>query len=61
MLRRRLAVLWGALLGVAVLVSVTFAVTIGPADIRFDEVWASVFAHLGIGESPLTPLRDGIV
>jgi iron complex transport system permease protein len=59
--RRRLAVLWGALLGVAVVVSITVAVTIGPADIRFDEVWASVLAHLGIGESPLTPLRDGIV
>ncbi len=57
---RRPAV-WGVLLGIAVLVSITVAVTIGPADIRFDEVWASVFAHVGFGDSPLTPLRDGIV
>jgi iron complex transport system permease protein len=36
-------------------------VTIGPADIRFDEVWASIGSHLGFGQSPLTVLRDGIV
>ncbi len=39
----------------------TLAVTIGPADIRFDEVWASILSHLGIGANPLTDLRDGIV
>ncbi|MFM9877231.1 MAG: putative F420-0 ABC transporter permease subunit [Rhodoglobus sp.] len=41
--------------------SVTLAVTIGPADIRFDEVWASILSHLGVGVSPLPELRDGIV
>jgi iron complex transport system permease protein len=48
-------------LAVALIVSVTLAVTIGPADIRFDEVWASILSHLGFGTTPLTPLRDGIV
>ncbi|CQR60252.1 FecCD family ABC transporter permease [Streptomyces leeuwenhoekii] len=48
--------------GLAVLVlSVAVAVTIGPADISTAEVWASVAAHLGAGESGLAPLRDGIV
>ncbi|WP_405835672.1 FecCD family ABC transporter permease [Streptomyces sp. NBC_01518] len=46
---------------VALLVSVAFAVTIGPADISTADVWASVAAHLGGGESSLAPLRDGIV
>ncbi|MDW6059382.1 iron chelate uptake ABC transporter family permease subunit [Streptomyces sp. FXJ1.4098] len=45
----------------ALLMSVAVAVTIGPADISTDDVWASVAAHLGVGESTLTPLRDGIV
>lgn len=44
-----------------VVASVLVAVTIGPADIRVDEVWASIAAHLGFGDSPLSVLRDGIV
>lgn len=52
---------WGAGLGVALVLSITLAVTIGPAEIRFDEVWASIASHLGIGTSPLPVLRDGIV
>jgi iron complex transport system permease protein len=36
-------------------------VTVGPADITARDVWASVLHHLGVGESPLTVLRDGIV
>lgn len=51
----------GVALAVALVLSVTVAVTIGPADIRIDEVWASVLSHLGVGESPLTIVRDGIV
>lgn len=51
----------GAALAVALVLSVTVAVTIGPADIRIDEVWASVLSHLGVGESPLPIVRDGIV
>ncbi|MEU9456841.1 iron chelate uptake ABC transporter family permease subunit [Streptomyces sp. NPDC048277] len=45
----------------ALLVSIAVAVTIGPADISTGDVWASVAAHLGLGESTLAPLRDGIV
>lgn len=48
-------------LGAALIVSISLAVTIGPADIRFDEVWASIGSHLGLGVSPLPLLRDGIV
>lgn len=51
----------GIILGVALVLSITVAVTIGPADIRFDEVWASIASHLGVGSSPLSVLRDGIV
>ncbi len=51
----------GVALAVALVLSVTVAVTIGPADIRIDEVWASVLSHLGVGESPLPIVRDGIV
>lgn len=46
---------------VALLASIAVAVTIGPADISTGDVWASVAAHLGLGESKLAPLRDGIV
>lgn len=53
--------LWAAGLGLLLVASVTLAVTIGPADIRFDEVWASILSHLGVGVSPLPELRDGIV
>jgi len=41
--------------------SVVVAVTIGPAGLSPADVWASVLAHLGIGEPTLSPLRDGIV
>ncbi|WP_329370988.1 FecCD family ABC transporter permease [Streptomyces sp. NBC_01483] len=46
---------------VALLASVAVAVTIGPADISTGDVWASVAAHLGFGDSTLAPLRGGIV
>ena len=59
--RARLAWLWGIGLAVALVVSLIVAVTIGPADLTFGEVWASIGSHLGLGESPLTVLRDGIV
>lgn len=48
-------------LGVALVLSIVVAVTIGPADIQFGEVWASIASHLGFGDSPLSVLRDGIV
>jgi len=51
----------GVGLGVALVLSIVVAVTIGPADIQFGEVWATIGSHLGFGESPLSVLRDGIV
>jgi len=53
--------LWATGLSVALVASVIAAVTIGPAEIRADEVLASIWARLGVGESPLSLLRDGIV
>jgi iron complex transport system permease protein len=60
-LRRVPAPVWAAGLVVATIASITFAVTVGPADITARDVWASVLHHVGIGETPLTTLRDGIV
>lgn len=54
-------------LGVALLASVTLAVTVGPADIAPGHVWRAVGEHLaalvgaGPAEPSLGPLRDGIV
>lgn len=59
-MRRRLALLsLGGL--AALLASIAFAVTLGPAHISTGDVWTTVAAHLGLGDSGLTPLRDGIV
>lgn len=49
------------LLSTLLLGSIVFAVTIGPANISAGEVWTSILHHLGIGESSLSVLRDGIV
>ncbi|WP_442809310.1 FecCD family ABC transporter permease [Streptomyces sp. NBC_01218] len=52
--------LWGG--GVLLLLlSVAVAVTIGPARISVADVWSVVAAHLGLGTTELSPLRDGIV
>ena len=48
-------------LGVALVASLVFAVTLGPADIAPTDVWWTVLHHLGLGDSPLSALRDGIV
>jgi iron complex transport system permease protein len=48
-------------LSILVAVSIVAAVVIGPADLSPGEVWGSILSHLGIGDSPLSPLRDGIV
>jgi iron complex transport system permease protein len=60
-LRRIPAPLWAGVLVLATIASIVLAVTVGPADITARDVWASVLHHLGVGESPLTVLRDGIV
>jgi len=51
----------GIALGVLLVASVVLAVTIGPAGLAPSDVFASVLAHLGLGEPTLSPLRDGIV
>ena len=48
-------------LAAALVASIAAAVTFRPADIRFDEVSASIGSHLVLGVTPLSPLRDGIV
>ena len=50
-----------SVLAALLIASVIVAVTIGPADITAGEVWASVLHHLGLGATPLSELRDGIV
>lgn len=52
---------WALVLVTALVASVVLSVTLGPADISADEVWRSILARLGLGESALTPLREGIV
>lgn len=60
---RRRVPTWLAAGGLVVLlvVSGTLAITFGPAEISPLDVWASVAHHLGLGPTPLSTLRDGIV
>ncbi len=53
--------LWSIVLAAALVASITFAVTFGPAHITPTEVWGSILHHIGIGDSPLAALRDSIV
>ncbi|MFD1715804.1 putative F420-0 ABC transporter permease subunit [Amnibacterium flavum] len=57
----RISVGAGAIAAAVLVLSIGLAVTIGPADIRFGDVWSSIASHLGIGATPLSTLRDGIV
>ncbi|WP_017976559.1 FecCD family ABC transporter permease [Actinopolyspora halophila] len=53
-------VLW--LCGLALLcLSVAFTITIGPADIAVPNVWGVVADHLGLGDSGLSLIREGII
>ncbi len=52
---------WTVALIVALGLSIVVSVTLGPAQISASEVWGSILSHLGIGESSLTTLRDGII
>lgn len=52
---------WTVALIIALAFSVVVSVTLGPAQISASEVWGSILSHLGIGESSLTTLRDGII
>lgn len=60
-LKRGRSAVWTIVLAAALVASITFAVTFGPANITPLEVWGSILHHLGIGEPPLTALRDSIV
>lgn len=52
---------WALALSLIVVASVVISITLGPAQISADEVWGSILARIGIGESTLTTLRDGII
>lgn len=52
---------WMWVLTAALVASVVLAITFGPANITPVDVWSSVLHHLGLGASPLSELRDGIV
>lgn len=52
---------WAGILALALVASIVVTVTLGAADISPGDVWRSILARLGVGTSPLTPLRDGIV
>lgn len=54
------ALLWGGGLALLML-SVAVAITIGPAHIGVADVWAVLGEHVGLGDSGLSPIRDGIV
>jgi len=58
---RRRPLLLGLGLAAALVLSIVVSVTIGPANIGFADVWASIGSHLGLGANPLSLLRDGIV
>lgn len=51
----------GGVLAIALVLSISVAVTIGPADLSLGEVWGAIGAHLTGADSPLSVLRDGIV
>lgn len=59
--RRRHPVLMGGVLLLALLASLVFAVTLGPADIRPADVLASLWSHVTGAESPLSVTRDAII
>lgn len=53
---------WLAGLTLLLALSITIAVTIGPAEIGAGEVWATIAHRLGlIADSPVSLLREGIV
>lgn len=52
---------WAGVLLLALLASIVASVAMGAADISPGDAWASILARFGVGTSPLTPLRDGIV
>ena len=62
---RRATPWWLAGASIALVVSIVVAVTIGPADLTWSDVWRSVATHVGLGGllgiEPLPLLQDGMV
>lgn len=52
---------WAAVFVALLVVSVTVAVTIGPAHLSTSQVWSSIGHHLGVTQSDLSPVEDAIV
>lgn len=52
---------WVPLLLAVLVLSVSVAVTIGPTDLGVLDVWAVVGDRLGVADSNLSPLHEGIV
>ncbi|GAA1542137.1 iron complex transport system permease protein [Microbacterium ginsengiterrae] len=52
---------WSIFLTVLLVFTIVISVTLGPAQISTGEAWNSILAHLGLSESTLSALRDGIV
>ena len=59
--RRGGSLVWGVGLAVALVASISVAITIGPAGLSVAEVWTVVGDRLGWAHSDLTPIREGIV
>ena len=55
---RRATPWWLVGASLALVVSVVVAVTIGPADLSWGDVWRSIATHLGLG-GPLDPVARG--
>jgi iron complex transport system permease protein len=62
---RQAAPWWIVGASLALVVSVVVAVTIGPADLTWGDVWRSIATHVGLGGAlglePLPLLQDGMV
>lgn len=52
---------WGLILALALMASISIAVTIGPASISAADVWGSVLHHTGFANGGLPRLLDSIV
>src|SRR5690606_35853589 len=59
--RRRRPGLWAIMLVGLLAASVLVSLALGPADISVGDIWRSAWARLGLGETDLTPQREGIV
>lgn len=54
-------VVWAGGLTTVLIASMMAAITIGPANVTFHDVWASLAQHAGLGDAGLTRIEDGIV